>query len=134
MEYRGISEEKLLSLEQGNYFEYSLPYDVMAVDKGYEVNQYAADYGIDFTENFWKKEGFLIVSFEILAMVRGSVYLNYDNTIENGILYCNMWELEDVQKLRRDKNGTSFRFYPGDVLVFPVMDSIRNDHYFGGIY
>lgn len=134
MEYRGISEEKLLSLEQGNYFEYSLPYDVAAVDKGYEVNRYAADYGIDFTESFWKKKGFLIVSFKITAMAQGRAYLNYDNTTENGELYCNMWEIEAVQKLRRDKNGVSFRFYPGDVLVFPIADSIRNDHRFGGIY
>lgn len=129
---RGISPDRLLMLEQGNYFEYSLPYDVMAAEKDFPVMEYAADYGIDFTENFWKKEGFLIVSFDITAVVQGNAYLSYTNAANPG--YCNMWELEGVQKQKRDKNGVAFCFYPGDVLVMPVMGSIRNDYRFGGIY
>ncbi len=131
---RGISPERLLMLEQGNYFEYSLPYDVMAVEKGTPVMEHATVYGIDFTEDFWKKEGFLIVSFDITAVVQGNAYLSYANTANAANGYCNMWELEMAQKQKRDKNGVTFCFYPGDVLVMPVMDSVRNDHRFGGIY
>ncbi|MDE7326105.1 MAG: hypothetical protein K2N63_07510 [Lachnospiraceae bacterium] len=133
MQYRGISEERLVSLEQGNYFEYSLPYNVQAVKKDYAVEDYAAGYGIDFTEEFWKKEGYLIVSFELMAMVQGEEYLNYDNT-KKSTAFCNMWELEAMQQQRQDKEGVSFRFYPGDVLVFPLNTSIKDDHRFGGIY
>lgn len=128
---RGISQERLLMLEQGNYFEYSLPNDVMAAEKDFPVMEYAADYGVDFSEKFWKKEGFLIVSFEITAVVFGNAYLTYAN--EDG-RYCDMWELEGMQKHRRDKNNVTFCFYPGDVLVMPLMDSIRKDYRFGGIY
>lgn len=128
---RGISQERLLMLEQGNYFEYSLPYDVMAVEKNFPVMEYAAGYGVDFSEAFWKKEGFLIVSFEIQAMVFGNAYLSYANTSAG---FCNMWELEGMQKHKRDKNSVDFCFYPGDVLVVPVMDSIRKDYRSGGIY
>ncbi len=131
---RGVSEERLVMLEQGNYFEYSLPHDVMAVARGFPVTEYAACYGVDFTEKFWKKEGFLIVSFDITGMVQESAYLSYANMGNYGAGYCNMWELEGIQKHKRDKNGVTFCFYPGDVLVMPVMDSIRNDHRTGGIY
>lgn len=121
-------------LEQGNYFEYSLPYDVMAVKKDTPVLGYAAAYGVDFTEDFWKKEGFLIVSFDITAIVQGNAYLSYANAANSANGYCNMWELEGAQKQKRDKNGVAFCFYPGDVLVMPVMDSVRKDHRSGGIY
>lgn len=131
---KGIAPEQLVALEQGNYFEYSLPYDVMAVEKDFPVREYAALYGVDFTEDFWKKDGFLIVSFDITAVVQENAYLSYTNEENSETGYCNMWELEAMQKEKRDKNGISFRFYPGDVMVVPVLDSIRNDYRFGGIY
>ena len=133
MQYRGISQERLTSLEQGNYFEYCLPCDVRAVKKDFAVEDYAENYGIDFTEEFWKKEGYLIVSFHLTAMVQDEEYLNYDNT-EKDSKYCNMWELEAMQQYRQDKDGVSFLFYPGDVIVLPVGTSIKDDYRPGGIY
>lgn len=130
----GVTPERLVLLEQGNYFEYSLPFDVMAAEKDFPVREYAASYGIDFSEKFWKRDGFIIVSFDITAMAQDRPYLSYANAENSEEGYCNMWKLEGMREEKRDKNGVAFRFYPGDVLVVPVMDSIRNDYRSGGIY
>ena len=93
----------------------------------------AAGQGIDFSEAFWKRDGFLIVNFEITGLTGDKKYLSYDNSWNAVHGYCNMWLMEAQICEKKDKE-TDFRLCPGDVLIIPLESSIRNDYIAGGIY
>lgn len=130
----GVKKEELLSLGQTFYFEYSLPSGLMAVQKDYPVEAYGKEHGIDFTEDFWLKSGYLILNFEITATADGKAYLCYANRENQEKGYCNMWDMEGRVLKKKDEKGTEFLFRPGDIIVFPVNSSIRDDYLPGGIY
>lgn len=52
----GVDPDRVTKSKQKWYFEYSLPSDVHAVKKGFDVTKYAHENGgIDYKEGFWKK-------------------------------------------------------------------------------
>lgn len=52
----GVDPDRVTKSKQKWYFEYSLPSDVHAVKKGFDVTKYAHEHGgIDYKEDFWKK-------------------------------------------------------------------------------
>lgn len=110
--------------KQYYYFEYALPNRLYVADRGTSVMEYAADYGVDFTENFWKKEGYLIVNFEINGLCDEQIYLKGSN----------MWKLEGQNTEKEDSSHRVFLLQPGDIMIFPVNSSICEDYLQGGIY
>ena len=75
-------------------FEYSLPRRLYAVSASREEEVGSAVQGIDFSEDFWKKNGYLIVNFNIVGLVDGKRYLSYDDAANENMGYCNMWLME----------------------------------------
>lgn len=140
--YPGYSYGKICIINERHYtgewvrelqFEYSLPRRLFAVSTLQESEITAAGQGIDFSEAFWKRDGFLIVNFEITGLTGDKKYLSYDNSWNAVHGYCNMWLMEAQICEKKDKE-TDFRLCPGDVLIIPLESSIRNDYIAGGIY
>ncbi len=130
----GISCGELNALRQRHYFEYALPCDVMAAVRGVPVEEYAAKKGISFLEDFWIKEGYLIVQFEITAYAGGAAYLSYANNENRSEGYCCMWSKEHMPSEKMDGMGVLLYFEPGDIFGFPIGQSIKQDYSQGGIY
>ncbi len=130
------TEEELQKLKQTYYFTYSLPDKVKAVKKGYDVANYAKQKGINFKEEFWLKDGYLIVNFDITALdMEGNIrysYINKENYIEND--FCSMWLLEGGAKKKTDSNGLSIQFLAGDALIFSTNETASDDYSSDGIY
>lgn len=130
------TEEELQKLKQTYYFSYSLPDKVRAVEKGTDVTDYAKKNGINLKEDFWLKDGYLIVNFDIQAVdpdgnVRYS-YINKENYIENH--YCSMWLMEGGAVKKTDTNGLSIQFLAGDALIFSTNETASDDYSSDGIY
>lgn len=130
------TKEVLTTLKQTSYFQYSLPNQVRAVSKGYDVASYAAQKGITYKEDFWKKDGYLIVNFDIKAYdSRGNLrysYTNKENYLNQGL--CCMWLLEGYQMTKTDNQGVNFNFLLGDVLLYDTDTSASDDYASSGIY
>lgn len=112
--------DQLLQLKQTWYFKYALPdiYHICAT--GTDVETYAKkNGGVTYKEDFWKKDGYLVVHFDIGAYDKtGNLVLTYTNTPQNvadGM--CDMWAMEGYVNNRTDSNGNNFTFIDGDVIV-----------------
>lgn len=139
------------------YFEYSLPSDVHAVKKGFDVTKYAHENGgIDYKEDFWKKDGYIVVNFEIVTFEAGFEniqgdgdtgmgwmegaeifdkesetpipHLTYTNRQNVDYGYCSMYKMEDQQLRRRDWHKAQFAFRYGDVLMYSLDGSAKKDY------
>jgi hypothetical protein len=102
----------ITKLKQSWYFEYSLP-EFHAVTKGYDVDAYIRSTGtLNYKESFWKKNGYVIVHFDIEA---------YDKNGTKIMTYAapnnNMWNMEGFKASRTDANSKTFTFQPGDVFM-----------------
>ena len=131
----GLDEQRVTKSMQRWYFEYYLPSEIYICEKGVDVGAYAKQhYGIDGTEDFWLKEGELIVNFEIETIANGERKLSYTNieNARNG--YCNMWELEGYQYTKIDANGQVYNFENGDTLMYSLEDSVARDYFIGGTH
>lgn len=116
----GFTYDQLLQLKQTWYFKYALPdvYHVCAT--GTDVEAYAKkNGGVTYKEDFWKKDGYLVVHFDIGAYDKnGQLSICYTNTAQNvadGM--CDMWATEGYVNNRTDSYGTNFTFIDGDVIV-----------------
>lgn len=125
--YKG---EILKKYRQTWYFQYSLPDKYNICPYGYDLESYLIKHGgCSFNENFWIKDGYLVVSFDIgIYGPDGKLNMLYSNTeenIKNGM--CNMWETEGYREKRitRDKNGneTVMNLKYGDTIVLYLPGS-----------
>jgi hypothetical protein len=114
----GMDEKKVMRSKQNWYFEYYLPSSYHIAPYGYDVDGYAKQYPVDFHENFWKTEGFLIVKLQIYADRNGTRSLSYVNENNAAKGYCNMWKTEGFCYERTDENGINFHLQDGDFAVF----------------
>ena len=142
----GVDASQVKRSAQKWYFEYSLPANVHAVPVGktvdtgrggvMNVDDYAATYGIDYTEDFWCSGGYLVVNWTIRTVsssftneagaegedinVGGDPayrldYINHANWAHG---FCNMWNLEGYQYIKTDSSGKSLNFTDGDVCMY----------------
>ena len=129
-------EKELATLKQTYYFQYGLPNGVRATKKGVDVASYAAEHGITYQEDFWKKDGYLIVNFDIKAYDKdGNLrysYANKENYLNQG--FCSMWILEGYQLRKTDYDKTEFNFLLGDVLFYDTDTTASDDYASSGIY
>lgn len=132
----GVKREDLITKKQSYYFNYCLPANFKAVAKGYDVVGYSQKYGVRYNENFWKKEGYIIINFEItLFDSKGNAYLSYinaDNYLKNG--NASMWVTEGALKEKKDHYGVNFEFKAGDFLMIYTDKNSSDDYNVGGIY
>ena len=152
-----VDADKVTKSMQKWYFEYSLPSDVHAVTKGFDMTAYSKQHGkIDYSENIWKTNGYILVNFDITTYEAGfekfttgtdtgmgwlegaDIFenvtetplprLSYVNASNVSDGYCNMMQLEGFQTTRRDNNGNTFHFRYGDVLMYYLDLSAKRDY------
>ena len=131
----GIMQDNLMKQMQSWYGYYYLPGIMHAVDPddvpyGWTVYQYAARKGVTYHENWWKKDGYIIVNFDIVTVdSEGNErlsYINADNYLNNN--NCSMWTLEGAPVSKMDNKGIAFHFKAGDFIIYYVDKSIHDDY------
>ncbi|WP_167959029.1 DUF5704 domain-containing protein [Anaerosporobacter faecicola] len=119
------------------YGEYYLPSEVHVLPKGYDLEKYFITHDrVDFTEDMWLKNGYIIVNFEIITYQEGKEeghlsYINKENALAG---YCNMWDLEGAPLRKVDVEGNVFEFKYGDYLLYYTERSAAKDYRSGGTH
>lgn len=129
-----ISDSKVRRSVQKWYGEYYIPSKVHAVKKGTDVIEYAHRYGIDYHESFWKKDGYIMVNFDIETIKDKERHLSYINAANASDGYCNMWKLEGFQYSKKDCKDHTFTFKSGDYALFDLNRSVSDDYQTGGTH
>ena len=117
------------------YGTYKLPTNVHVAPKGYNVYDHLKRHGIDYTEDFWLRDGYIIVNFNIetidkkgnrnLSYINGANYLYKDN--------CSMWITEGAMLQKTDNRDVTFNLKAGDIVLY-YTDKKYSDDYIGLIY
>ncbi|HWT26561.1 MAG TPA: DUF5704 domain-containing protein [Mobilitalea sp.] len=131
----GIIEDDISMRKQHWYGQYYIPNEVHAVAKGFDVMDYADKYGVDYSENFWLKDGYIIVNINIETVEVGKPRLSYTNAINyknNG--NCSMWIMEGPPLTKTDNKGVTFNFYAGDFIIYYANKRASDDYSAGAIY
>lgn len=129
------TELSLSKYMQRWYGTYKLPTNIHVAPLGYDVNGYLKKYGIDYQENFWLKDGFIIINFNIESYDkngnRNLSYINGPNYLNNG--HCSMWITEGGVAEKSDNTDSTFSIRAGDV-VFYHTGKKHSDDYIGRVY
>lgn len=130
VERTGITAADLDVRKQKWYGEWYLPGSAMAVKAGFDVRDYASKYGVDYREDFWLTDGYIIVNFDIYTVDQNGnqrlSYANADNFLSNG--NCCMWEMEGQQLQKTDYYQTTFDFRYGDIIIFDGTNKVSDDY------
>ena len=131
--FDGIGRNEVIRAVQRWYGEYYLPGNVKAVRKGTDVKGYAARNGIDWSEEFWLTDGYLIVNLTIRREIsdRPELTLLYDNSSNGG---ADMWKTESAALKAADESGNLIPLCGGDVFLFRMDESIADDYPVSGVY
>lgn len=117
------------------YGTYKMPNDVHAVATGYDVFDYMKKHGIDYKENFWLKDGYIIVNFNIVTVDKNGKerlsYINGSNYLYNG--NCSMWVTEGGILQKTDYDNVTFNWKAGDFIMYDT-DKKATDDYSGSLY
>ena len=117
------------------YGTYKLPTNIHVVPTGYDVKDHLRKYGIDYHEDFWLKDGYIIVNFSIETIDkdgnRNLSYTNGYNYLNKG--HCSMWVLEGGGVEKKDNTGAAFSLRAGDV-VFYYTSKKHSDDYMGMLW
>ena len=131
----GITQENIMKQMQSWYGYYYLPGIMHAVDpndvpNGWTVYQYAARKGVTYHESWWKKDGYIIVNFDIVTVDSDGnerlSYINADNYLNNN--NCSMWTMEGAPISKMDNKGVAFHFKAGDFIIYYAGKSIHDDY------
>lgn len=118
---------------QNWYFEYSLPADFHAVAKGTKIQEQGGE-AIDFSENYWLKNGYLLLNFDIQTKQNGKAHLSYINEAHAWQGYRDMWKYEGFKAARIDQLGRQYQFEEGDIALFSLTNSTKTDYVSGGTH
>jgi hypothetical protein len=131
----GHTELSLSKYMQRWYGTYKIPENVHAVPAGFDVDDYMRKNGIDYLEDFWLRDGYIIVNFDIVTYdyngKKKVSYINAENYLNNG--NCSMWVTEGIIPEKTDNKGNVFRFKAGDVIVY-YTDKKYSDDYEGRMF
>ena len=127
-----IEGEKYIQNWYGYYY---LPSILYVSSKDIDVYDYAKKYGVSFHEDFWLKDGYIIVNFDIVTIDgNGQENLSYINkSIYNNETYNNMWQTEGFKAKKISSNGVEFNFQEGDFLIYRIDSSIHDDYMGDGL-
>ena len=129
------SEDRVAEHMQTWYGMYYLPREIHVCPKDFDLEEWCKRYGsLDYQEEFWLKDGYVALNFDIEAIQDENRYLSYQNRENSAGGYCNMWKLEGAVSSKKDYYGGSFSLQDGDVLFYDTDKSIGNDYQSEGIY
>jgi hypothetical protein len=131
----GVKEKDSDQSMQRWYGQYYIPNKVHAVKKGYDVMDYAGKHGVDYDEDFWLTDGYIIVNFNIYTMENENKHLSYINATNyqnNG--NCSMWVMEGAPLSKSSYKGPKFDFFAGDFFIYYANKKMSDDYSSGAIY
>ena len=132
---KGATLQELQMQKQSFYFNYSLPGSVKVVKKGSNVSEYMRKHGINYQEDFWLKDGYLIANFDLVAEDSSGIRYSYINKGNyQNLNHCSMWLMEGGANTKTDVNGVTFSFLAGDCLIFSTDQTSEDDYISDGIY
>lgn len=110
--------------------EYQLSPDLYLVSADVDLDIYVRLHGGRIRKNdpVFKRDGFLLVQFEVRAYPSGEAHLSYANQVNSSRGYCNMWSLQGFCYARTDCFGNTFSFSDGDCLLFDTKYSLYTDY------
>lgn len=78
---------------------------------------------INYNEEFWLKDGYILINFDIQLIRNEKPYISYTNikNVKEG--YCNMWNLEGFVY-----NKQQFLFNDGDCMLYNLSKSAATDY------
>jgi hypothetical protein len=130
----GITDLDIIKRMQTWYGAYWLPADIYAVPKGFDLYDYAKKKSVTLKDNFWLKDGYIIVNFDIVTVdSKGNEQLSYTNLNNYLDGYCSMWNMEGAATYKKSYQGVSkgtieFKIEPGDFLIYSLDRSVRDDY------
>ena len=126
-------KERAAKALQRWYGEYYLPDKVYVVPSTMTendiVNHSETQDGIDGSESFWLKDGYVIVNFEIQTIQNGDFsnpILDYYNGLSN------RWEKEGYDDSQIDYYGKTFQLEDGDIVFYHAGKKASDDYKVGG--
>ncbi len=130
-----VTEEMVAKSVQNWYGEYYLPSEVYIVPKGFDILEHIKKNGpITYKEDFWLKNGYVIVNFDIETIQKGKKHLSYINADNAAQGYCNMWKKEGYQYEKKDYKGNLFQFSDGDYIMYYTNKSAAKDYISSGTH
>ncbi|WP_313133390.1 DUF5704 domain-containing protein, partial [Anaerocolumna sp.] len=130
-----VTEAMVAKSVQNWYGEYYLPSEVHVVSKGFDILAHIKKKGpINYKEDFWLKDGFIIVNFDIETIQNGKRHLSYINVDNAAQGYCNMWKREGYQYEKTDYKGNIFHFIDGDYIMYYTDKSAAKDYISSGTH
>ncbi|MBO5247262.1 MAG: hypothetical protein J6B28_08405 [Eubacterium sp.] len=109
---------------------YQLSPDLYIVDADIDLNTYIRMRGgrIYGRDEVFKRDGYLLVQFEIQTVPKEQVHLSYTNVLNSRKGYCNMWRLQGFHYTRTDCGDNQFLFQDGDCLLFDTRYTLHTDY------
>lgn len=131
----GKTEPEVAAHLQTWHGEYYLPQEIHVCPKNFNLKKWTKEHGaLDYTEDFWLKNGYVIVNFDIGTVQDGVPHLSYSNR-ENAVKgYCNMWKMEGGVSRKTDFDGVNYKIQDGDVIFYYTDKSIRDDYQSSVVY
>ena len=120
-----VTADDLQKSVQEWYGEYYLPSKLYACAKGFDVKGYADSHGLNFDEEFWLKDGYIVVNFTIETVDDGELALSYNAGYPETV---NMFKREGAVLNKAASNGTVYDLAYGDV-VFYDRSKAAEDNY-----
>lgn len=127
----GVDADRVRKSKQKWYGEYYLPNYLFVCPKDTKVAEYGRTHnGLNGKENFWLKDGYIIVNFDIKTSKDTSFnpVLSYCNS------FCNMWKTEGYNYTKTDYNGITFNLNNGDTVFYYANKRASDDYQEGGTH
>ncbi|BCN30250.1 DUF5704 domain-containing protein [Anaeromicropila herbilytica] len=129
-------EEKMLTQSVQNWYcEYYIPSEIHILPKDFNLTRYITENGpIDFKEDFWLENGYLLINFDIETIQNNERHLSYINKENAKFGYCNMWNREGYLYKKKDYKNNEFDFEDGDFVLYDVNKSAAKDYISSGTH
>ena len=138
---RWIPEEQSCRLELASTTEYavrewqgsfSLPDNLYIAETGTDVIDYHKQYGLNFSESFWRKDATLMLRFALTIWNTQGEILYYGMLPEE--IVNNIWKKEAIEEYRYDNQGNRYEIQGGEVAVIYPGDLSEKGYVTNGIY
>ena len=103
------------------YFEYYLPSKIYITEKGFSLENFSDRDKLNLQEDFWIKEGYLVLNFDIETIRNGERYLSYRNEAMSAYGYRNQWLYEKGEEIKSP-------YALGDVALLNLNQSAAIDY------
>ncbi|MBL0386948.1 hypothetical protein JJB07_09805 [Tumebacillus sp. ITR2] len=107
------------------YGEYSLPAAVKVVEKNLDLAVYAGTHRLDDHSDIFKKDGYIIVTFNIESIQNGNTSAPHLQYIYGP--WDNQWSMEGRRTSFTDVEGHVFQILDGDILYYHADKSSYDD-------